>query len=47
MALETTTELESILLKKKIIGINYQEMKKVKKEEDFNKIAKKMGIEIK
>jgi tetratricopeptide (TPR) repeat protein len=31
----------------KIIGMIYQEMKKVNKEEDFNKIAKKMGIEIK
>jgi len=25
----------------------YQEMKAVNKEEDFNKIAKKMGIELK
>jgi len=31
----------------KIIEIIYQEMKKINKEEDFNKIAKKMGIEIK
>lgn len=31
----------------KIIGMIYQEMKKVNKEEDFNKIANKMGIEIK
>jgi len=31
----------------KIIGMIYQEMKKVNKEEDFNTIAKKMGIEFK
>jgi tetratricopeptide (TPR) repeat protein len=31
----------------KIIGMIFQEMKKVNKEEDFNKIANKMGIEIK
>jgi len=31
----------------KIIGLIFQEMKKVNKEEDFNRIAKKMGIEIK
>ena len=31
----------------KIIGMIYQEMKKVNKEEDFNEITKKMGIEIK
>ena len=31
----------------KIIGMLYQEMKAVNKEEDFNKIAKKMGIELK
>ena len=31
----------------KIIGVIYQEMKKLNKEDDFNKIAKKMGIEIK
>ena len=31
----------------KIIEMIFQEMKKVNKEEDFNKIANKMGIEIK
>lgn len=31
----------------KIIGMIFQEMKKVNKEGDFNKIANKMGIEIK
>ncbi|HET7733327.1 MAG TPA: tetratricopeptide repeat protein [Paludibacter sp.] len=30
----------------KIIEMIYQEMKKINKEEDFNKIARKMGIEI-
>jgi len=31
----------------KIIGMIYQEMKKLNKEDEFNKIANKMGIEIK